>query len=107
MLQGYNESHIKSFHKFYGRYNDLVYDYKLSLAYMLNDLFHSLCQTVVSILALTMGNPVYLISAKAHGECDRPVEDAYSSMAPDPTFATGGGWVRVALFSSLYLVFGL
>jgi hypothetical protein len=44
MLQGYNESHIKSsFRKFYGRYNDLVCDYKLLLAHMLNDLFHSIC----------------------------------------------------------------
>jgi hypothetical protein len=43
MLQGYNESRLKSlFCKFNGRYNYLVYDYKLSLAYMLNDLFHTL-----------------------------------------------------------------
>jgi membrane-bound metal-dependent hydrolase YbcI (DUF457 family) len=44
MLQGYNESRLKSsFCKFYGRYNDLVCDYKLSLAHMLNDLFHTIC----------------------------------------------------------------
>jgi hypothetical protein len=44
MLQGYNESRLKSsFCKFYCRYNDLVFDYKLSLAYMLNDLFHTIC----------------------------------------------------------------
>jgi hypothetical protein len=44
MLQGYNESRKKSsFRKFYGRYNDLVYDYKLSLAHMLNDCFHTIC----------------------------------------------------------------
>ena len=44
MLQGYNESRLKSsFCKFYGRYNDLVCDYKLSLTYMLNDLFHTIC----------------------------------------------------------------
>jgi hypothetical protein len=41
---GYNESCLKSsFRKFYGRYNDLVCNYKLSLAHMLNDLFHTLC----------------------------------------------------------------
>jgi hypothetical protein len=63
MLQGYNEYCLKSsFRKFYGRYNDLVCNYKLSLAYMLNDLFQTICYTVVSILALTTGNPVYLIS---------------------------------------------
>jgi hypothetical protein len=44
MLQDYNESRLKSsFCKFYGRYNDLVCDYKLSLTHMLNDLFHTIC----------------------------------------------------------------
>jgi hypothetical protein len=33
------------------------------------------------------GNPVYLISTNAHGGCDRLEDDAYSSMAPDSTFA--------------------
>jgi hypothetical protein len=106
MLQGYNESRLKSsFRKFYGRYNDLVCDYKLSLTYMLNDLFHTLCQTVVSILAFTTGNPVYLISTKAHGGYDRSAEDAYSSMAPDPTFVFFGG--PYYLHSILYLPLAL
>jgi hypothetical protein len=40
----YYGSRLKSsFHKFYGRYNDLVCDYKLSLAHMLDDLFHTIC----------------------------------------------------------------
>ena len=46
MLQGYNESRFKSsFRIFYGRYNDLVCDYKLSLSHMhmLTDLFHTPC----------------------------------------------------------------
>ena len=44
MLQGYNESRLKSsFRKFYGRYNDFVCGYNLSLAHMLNDLFHTIC----------------------------------------------------------------
>jgi hypothetical protein len=65
MLQGCNESRLKSsFRKFYGRYNDLVCDYKLSLAHMLKDLLHTICSTVISILALTTGNPVYIISTK-------------------------------------------
>jgi hypothetical protein len=43
-MQGYNESRLKSsFRKFYGRYIDLVCDYKLSLAYILNDWFHTFC----------------------------------------------------------------
>jgi hypothetical protein len=34
MLQGYNASRLKSlFCKFYSRYNDLICDYKLSLAH--------------------------------------------------------------------------
>jgi hypothetical protein len=42
MLQGYNESRLKpSFLKFYGRYNGIVSCYKLSLAHMLNDMFHT------------------------------------------------------------------
>jgi hypothetical protein len=65
MLQGYNESRLKSsFRKFYGRYSDLVFDYKLPLANMLDDLFHTICYTVIPILALTTGNPVYLISTQ-------------------------------------------
>jgi hypothetical protein len=65
MVQGYNESRLKSsFRKFYGRYNDLVCDYKLSLTHMQDDLFHTICSTVILILALTTGNPVKLISTK-------------------------------------------
>jgi hypothetical protein len=42
MLQGYNESRLKSsFRKLYDRYNDLVCDYKLPLTHMLDDLFHT------------------------------------------------------------------
>jgi hypothetical protein len=42
--QTYNESRLKSsFRKFYGRYNDFICNYKLSLAHMLNDLFHTIC----------------------------------------------------------------
>jgi hypothetical protein len=70
---------------------------------MLNDLSNTLCETVVFILALTTGIPVYLISTK--GACDRSTEDAYSSAAPDRTFAFVG--VRIALYSILYLIFGL
>jgi hypothetical protein len=43
MLQGYIESRLKSsFRTFYGHYNDVVSDYKLSLAHVLNGLFHTL-----------------------------------------------------------------
>jgi hypothetical protein len=44
MLQGYDESRLESsFRKFYGRYNDLVCDCRLSLAHVLDDLFHTIC----------------------------------------------------------------
>ena len=63
MMQGYNESRLKSsFRKFYGRYNDLVCDYKLSLSHMLTDLFHTLCLTVIFVLDLTTGYTVYYVS---------------------------------------------
>jgi hypothetical protein len=65
VLQGYNESRLKSsFCNFYSRCNDLVCDYKLPLAHMLNDLFHTFCSTVISILALTIGNHLYIISTQ-------------------------------------------
>jgi hypothetical protein len=42
-LSDYNESRLQSsFRKFYGRYNDLVCEYKLPLVHMLDDLFHSI-----------------------------------------------------------------
>jgi hypothetical protein len=44
MLQGYTESGLRSpFCKFYDHYNNHVCDHKLSLAHMLNDLFHTIC----------------------------------------------------------------
>jgi hypothetical protein len=42
MLQGFLQSRLMSaFRKFYGRYNDLIQNYKLSLSHMLSDIFHS------------------------------------------------------------------
>jgi hypothetical protein len=44
MLQGFLQSRLMSaFRKFYGRYNDLIYDYKLSLSnkILLSDIFHT------------------------------------------------------------------
>jgi hypothetical protein len=67
-------------------YNDLLWDSKLSLGHVINVLFYVLWKTAISVLATTMGNPVFIISTKAHCKCDRLVEDAYSSVAPDPTF---------------------
>jgi hypothetical protein len=42
MLQRFLQSRLMSaFRKFYGRYNDLIYNYKLSLSHMLSDIFHT------------------------------------------------------------------
>ena len=44
MKQEYQQSRLKSsFRKFYGRYNDLVSKYNLSLSQMLIDVFHTNC----------------------------------------------------------------
>jgi hypothetical protein len=45
MLQGYECRLKSSFCNFYSRYNDLICDYRLSLAHMLNDLFHTRFQS--------------------------------------------------------------
>jgi hypothetical protein len=37
---------------------------QINLANMLIDFIHALCNTVVSILALTTDNPIYLLSTK-------------------------------------------
>jgi hypothetical protein len=54
---------VSSYHV-YVRYNDLVGDYKLSPAHIMNYFFHTLCHAVISIMALTTCNPVYLISIR-------------------------------------------
>jgi hypothetical protein len=42
MLQGFLQSRLMSaFRKFYGLYNDLIYNYKLSLSHILSDIFHT------------------------------------------------------------------
>jgi hypothetical protein len=42
MLQGFLQSRLMSaFRKFYGCYNYLIYNYKLSLSHMLFDIFHT------------------------------------------------------------------
>ena len=73
MSQGFQLSRLQAaFHKFYGRYNDLICSYNLSLGHMLSDMFDA--------LILTTDRTVYL----DHGRCDQSAGDAYSSMAPDP-----------------------
>jgi hypothetical protein len=48
MSQGFQMSHLQAtFRKFYDRYNDLVYQYNLSLGHMLFDMFHTNRQAVL------------------------------------------------------------
>jgi hypothetical protein len=42
MLHGFLHSRLMTaFRKFYGRYNDPIYNYKLSSSHMLSDIFHT------------------------------------------------------------------
>jgi hypothetical protein len=42
IIQGFLQSRLMlAFRKFYGRYYDLIHNYKLSLSHMLSDIFHS------------------------------------------------------------------
>jgi hypothetical protein len=44
---------FKSTVEFYGRYNDLIYNYKHSLSHMLSDIFHTNSKTILDTLTLT------------------------------------------------------
>jgi hypothetical protein len=42
MSQGFQQSRLQAaFREFYGRYNDRIYPYNLSLGHMLSDMFHT------------------------------------------------------------------
>jgi hypothetical protein len=113
-VQGYNESRLKSsLRKFYGRYNDLVCDYKLSLAHMLDDLFHSVYWTAIQYWLWRRVIPYTWFRLRAHGGRDRSAEDAYPSWAPDPTFAFDRGLccptldfvIKITFYTLLTLLF--
>jgi hypothetical protein len=50
-----------AFRQFYGRYNDLMYIYKLSLSHMLFDIFHTKSETVLCTLTLTADNSAFMV----------------------------------------------
>jgi hypothetical protein len=50
-----------AFHKFYGRYSDLIYNFKLSMSHMLSDIFHTNSLIVLGELTLTAGNVAFMI----------------------------------------------
>jgi hypothetical protein len=58
MLKGFLQL---AFRKFYGRYNDLIYNYILSLSPMLSDIFHTNSLTVLDTLTLTEDNSALMI----------------------------------------------
>jgi hypothetical protein len=49
-----------AFRKFYGRYNDLVFQYNVSLGKALSGVFHTNRQTVFETLILTTVGTIYL-----------------------------------------------
>jgi hypothetical protein len=62
MFQGFQQSCLMSaLRKFYGRYNDLIHNYKLSISHMLCDIFHTNDSTVLGTLTLTADNSAFLI----------------------------------------------
>jgi hypothetical protein len=61
MSKGFQQSHLHAaFRKFYGRYNDVICPYNLSLAHMLSDMFHTNRYSILDILILTTDRSVYL-----------------------------------------------
>jgi hypothetical protein len=62
ILQLFLQSHLMSaFCKFCGRYNDRMYNYKLSLSHMLSDIFHTNSWTVLGTLPLIADNSAFMI----------------------------------------------
>jgi hypothetical protein len=80
MIQGFLQYRLMSgFRKFYERFNDTIYNYKLSLRYMLSDIFHTNNYTVSGTLTLTttltVDNSAFMIMELG----SRSTGDAYSS----------------------------
>ena len=101
LKQEYRKSRLKStFRKCYGRYNDLVCDYSVSLNEMLRYLFDggcwSVCTNCDEELFLTFFTDNVLWT---RGGCDRSAGDAYSSMAPDPT-----SWFQRSVLSNAHWI---
>jgi hypothetical protein len=62
MSQEFQQSRLQAaLRKFYGRYNDIICPYNLSLGHKLSDMFHINRQVVFDTLILTTVRTVYLI----------------------------------------------
>jgi hypothetical protein len=91
MLQGYNESRLKLSFR-----NSTVVTMTL---FAITNYPWPICWMICSIQFVRLSFPYWLwrrvilsyFRLRAHGRCDRSAEDAYSSAAPDPTFAFVGG----------------
>jgi hypothetical protein len=57
MLQGFLQSRLTSF---YGCYNDLIHNYKLSLSHMLFDIFHTNNYTLFGTVTLTADHTAFM-----------------------------------------------
>jgi hypothetical protein len=49
------------FHKFYDRYNDLIYNYKLSLICMSSDIFHTNGKTLLGTITLNADHYAFIV----------------------------------------------
>jgi hypothetical protein len=52
---------MSAFCKLYGRYSDLIHNYKRSLSHMVSNIFHSNCQTALDTLTFTTDNSAFTI----------------------------------------------
>jgi hypothetical protein len=107
MLQGFLHSRLMSaFRKFYGRYNDLIYNYNFHWAICCLTFF-------IPMLRLYLAPRLWQRITRhswswdwANGGCDWSTGNAYSFYAPDPTSDVSPG-VRVSLIftvdCSIYL----
>jgi hypothetical protein len=62
ILQGFLKPRLMStFRNFYGRYNNLIYYFKLSFSHMLSDIFHSNSNVVFGTMTFTADNSAFMI----------------------------------------------
>ena len=103
LLQGLQRSRLEAaFCKFYGRYNNLVYQYDLPLSQMLSGVFHSHCSAVFHTLIWLRIVPFACSRLWAHGGCDRSTGDA-SPRHLIPPFVFPGVRVCQTLVFAFYL----
>jgi hypothetical protein len=95
-----------SIFKFYGRYNDLVCNYKLSMVHMLNTNFIPFLRLSLLYWLLTTNKPIYRILTNG-ARWMWPVSRRCLLLHDNWSYVRILSGVHVALQSILYLLFGL